>query len=453
MKNTLILLFQFLITGAFSQTFFYNVDNCHSHNDYEQPIPFWTAYNQGFGSMEADIHLFKDSLIVAHDVNELKMQNTFQRLYLNPIDSCIRMNNGFIYSNHEKKLQLLIDIKTESLLTLQKLVSILERYPAIIKSRSVVLTISGNKPNPEQFVFFPDYLKFDGILTEKYSNSSFKRIPMLSDNIAKFVKGSQITPNERDTLKVLIDKAHQEKKKVRLWGTPDRLDVWKELMQLKVDYINTDHIDALAEFLSVGDPAVAGSSLPFWKKGFLDIHHINTGRGNVAYFIFPDSTNMLVDAGEEDITEPRTLSLRNSTIHPNDSKKPYEWIQYYLKKVTPFSELHLDYAVISHFHEDHFGGWYRSAPKSNKGDYILSGITGVGELIPIRHLLDRGYPDYDIPFPFEKMMSKLKGMNSNYPNTMHNYFAFTSALSKNGGSVERFRAGTKSQIQLLRNKE
>ena len=44
--------------------------------------------------------------------------------------------------------------------------------------------------------------------------------------------------------------------------------------------------------------AVIGQPLPPWKEGYLDLHHINTGRGSSAYYIFPDGTTMLVDAGE-----------------------------------------------------------------------------------------------------------------------------------------------------------
>jgi alkaline phosphatase len=39
----------------------YTIANTHSHNDYEQPIPFWTAYNAQFGSIEADIFLIDGS--------------------------------------------------------------------------------------------------------------------------------------------------------------------------------------------------------------------------------------------------------------------------------------------------------------------------------------------------------------------------------------------------------
>jgi len=40
-----------------------------------------------------------------------------------------------------------------------------------------------------------------------------------------------------------------------------------------------------------------GDTLPSWSEGYLDIHHINTGKGEAAFFMLPDGTTMLVDAG------------------------------------------------------------------------------------------------------------------------------------------------------------
>ena len=64
-----------------------------------------------------------------------------------------------------------------------------------------------------------------------------------------------------------------------------------------------------------GDTSIA------WMEGYLDLHHINTGRGDVAYYIFPDGTTLLFDAGEQDPTDPRTNSARNSVIRPNNSTR------------------------------------------------------------------------------------------------------------------------------------
>ena len=53
-----------------------------------------------------------------------------------------------------------------------------------------------------------------------------------------------------------------------------------------------------------------------WQPGFLDIHHINTGRGDAAFMVFPDGTTMLVDAGDMSETHPRTTSSRNAKLGP-----------------------------------------------------------------------------------------------------------------------------------------
>ncbi len=46
----LLLLFLFLVSETNAQPV-YTVANAHSHNDYEQKIPFWIAYNEGLGSI------------------------------------------------------------------------------------------------------------------------------------------------------------------------------------------------------------------------------------------------------------------------------------------------------------------------------------------------------------------------------------------------------------------
>src|SRR5687767_1239460 len=141
-----------------------------------------------------------------------------------------------------------------------------------------------------------------------------------------------------------------------------------------------------------------GQLLPRWQEGYLDIHHINTGHGDAAFYIFPDGTTMLLDAGEMDPTSERTNSLRNAPMHPNNTKRAHEWIVDYIKRFHPSSSNpKLDYALITHFHDDHFGGIYRGAKSSKQGKYTLSGITGVGEYLKINKLLDRGYPDYNYP--------------------------------------------------------
>src|SRR5687767_3408583 len=83
-----------------------------------------------------------------------------------------------------------------------------------------------------------------------------------------------------------------------------------------------------------------GKPLPEWKEGMMDLHHINTGRGDAAFYILPDGTTFLLDAGEM----PPDNSPRKTPVQPNDSKLPHEWIVLYIKKfMPPVSGGKLDY--------------------------------------------------------------------------------------------------------------
>ena len=54
---------------------------------------------------------------------------------------------------------------------------------------------------------------------------------------------------KREKLKKLINKAHGLGKEVRLWNVPDFDDAWSKVIELGVDYIDSDSIKALAQFL------------------------------------------------------------------------------------------------------------------------------------------------------------------------------------------------------------
>lgn len=47
-----------------------------------------------------------------------------------------------------------------------------------------------------------------------------------------------------------------------------------------------------------GGKARVGKPLPAWSEGCLDIHAVNTARGECTFLILPDGTTLTVDAGE-----------------------------------------------------------------------------------------------------------------------------------------------------------
>jgi glyoxylase-like metal-dependent hydrolase (beta-lactamase superfamily II) len=116
-----------------------------------------------------------------------------------------------------------------------------------------------------------------------------------------------------------------------------------------------------------------GDILADWTFGTLDIHHINTGRGDATFMIFPDGTTMIYDAGSQDPTEPRTNSPRNTLPKPSGDRAPGEWIARYIEHIHPDrSSPVVDYAVISHFHGDHMGTLSSVSPLSKTGKYRLT---------------------------------------------------------------------------------
>lgn len=192
--------------------------------------------------------------------------------------------------------------------------------------------------------------------------------------------------------------------------------------------------------------ATVGDTLPAWQPGYLDLHHINTGRGNAAFYILPDGTTILFDAGELDPTDPRTTSRRNTPERPDSSRHPYEWIVDYIRRFAPnHAKGGIDYAVISHFHDDHFGSWYPTAPLSVDGKYALTGITGVGNAIPIHRLLTR---DWRYPVPVATQLRQ-RPADDHYVRTWNNYLAFINDRQAKGMQVEWLRAGSRTQIRQL----
>ena len=246
------LLLIFFVASTNAQPLFYTVNNAHSHNDYEQKFPFWLAYNQGFGSIEADIFLESNNLYVAHDTVELKAHRTLEAFYIQPLLKVINKNSGHPFADSTKYLQLLIDIKTDSIKTLNKLISVLQKYPALLNNPLVKFVITGNRPDESLFTSYPSFISFDGELFKNYSKDALSRISLLSDDFKTYSHWNGIgtpSPNELSVLEAAINKAHNLNKRVRFWDCPDFMNAWKQFMHLGVDFLNTDHIVALSSFL------------------------------------------------------------------------------------------------------------------------------------------------------------------------------------------------------------
>lgn len=165
--------------------------------------------------------------------------------------------------------------------------------------------------------------------------------------------------------------------------------------------------------------------LAHWQEGYLDIHHINTGSGDACFMIFPDGTTLLFDAGNlnKKEFEEKKFPLKVTSPVPNNTLSAAGWIANYIRKVAPEgSKVAIDYALVSHFHEDHYGS-----------------LVELGKMIPIKNIIDRNYPNYDFPVDLRQYLSSNK--------LFQDYLLFIETQPIRAASL---KVGKNDQIRLLK---
>ncbi|MDN3594791.1 alkaline phosphatase [Zunongwangia endophytica] len=219
----------------------------HSHNDYEQKVPFWTAYAAGASSIEADVFLKNRKLLVAHHENETQEERTLESLYLKPIAKGLKLA---VIKN--EPIQLMIDVKTEATSTLKQIVKAIKRYPEIIENQNIEFIISGNEPLPSEYKNYPEFISFDYQKLEPLTSEQWDRVAMISvdyKNYAGWNGKGRFTHEDLQKVTAVIEEAQSFNKPFRFWGTPDSKSAWKAFEKLGVNYINTDEPFKCASYL------------------------------------------------------------------------------------------------------------------------------------------------------------------------------------------------------------
>ena len=179
----------------------------------------------------------------------------------------------------------------------------------------------------------------------------------------------------------------------------------------------------------------SGQRLASWQPGYLDIHHIATGRGNASFVQMPDGTTLVVDAGH-------TLSNEDeiAVARPSAALRPGQWIARYIQRhAKSGADAKIDYVLVTHIHPDHMGDVNENSPWSQSGHYRLGGVTDLAEQLQIGCVLDRGFKDFSNILPLYRT-----------PFT-ENYLAYLADRSAKGLCVESVVVGSHDQIKLKKN--
>lgn len=238
----------------------------HAHNDYQHPHPLFDALNHGFCSVEADIFLTDPkTLLVGHTKADLKPERTLENLYLRPLRERIQQQAGTVYrttgNTKPPPFYLLIDIKTEAATTYTVLHETLSRYADILTEvrdgkviqRAVNVILSGSRPSLATLAKqSPRYAGYDGRLSDLDSDVPAHLMPMISDNWTLKIlwNGEGTMPaKEREKLERIVVQAHTRQRLVRFWATPEKPAIWQFLYDNNVDFINTDRLADLKNYL------------------------------------------------------------------------------------------------------------------------------------------------------------------------------------------------------------
>ena len=118
--------------------------------------------------------------------------------------------------------------------------------------KAVTVIISGNRAWDLIAKQKVRYAALDGRLPDLEGSEAHGFIPLISDNWQTHFKwrGDGVLPSdEEQKLRKIITLAHQQGRKVRFWGTADRVEFWKALSSAGVDLINADDLSGLRRFL------------------------------------------------------------------------------------------------------------------------------------------------------------------------------------------------------------
>lgn len=236
----------------------------HAHNDYLHQRPLLDALAHGFTSVEADVYLVDGQLLVAHTRGELKPERTLKRLYLDPLREIAGKSGGRLWPDGPT-LTLLVDIKADGKASYQALARLLAEYDDIVsavydgrlKTKAITVIVSGDRARDAIAADNPRFVGIDGRLSDLGSSEPPELMPLISDNWTQHFRwrGEGGFPdNERQKLRDIVRRAHDQHRRLRFWATPDNPALWRELVDAEVDLINTDDLAGLELFLRETKP-------------------------------------------------------------------------------------------------------------------------------------------------------------------------------------------------------
>lgn len=254
----------------------------HSHNDYLQDEPLQEAIQLEFDSVEADIWLRHNELMLSHWGIILK--GSLKEKYLDPLQDLVN-KNGSVYGD-DKPFYLWVDIKGKDPKIVPELQRLLSDYPMLtvftddlVVQGPVTIILTGNEKLKTAYA--QTYEKRYAVRDSNHysdedpmSNNRWSWYALKWKNHFKWEGKGKMPYSEKKKFRQMVSAIHKKGKRVRFYHTPEKSPFWKEAIGADVDLISTNQltrlrnfIDDLIEKLFSNDDK--NPSNLFWSKGLL----------------------------------------------------------------------------------------------------------------------------------------------------------------------------------------
>lgn len=235
------------------------IANAHAHNDYVQDRPLLDALENGFTSIEIDVHSYKGKAVVCHDDDELASKPTIDELYFAPLDKIIKQNGGTVYPDYNGHLILMIDLKEDKDELLKILEKVFIKYHHLVHSsldphekwKPLKIVISGDPPLEKMKYDPTGYFFMDGRihhLDQRIDDYVMPRISMSYRDNFSWRPDGDLPKEELEKMRDIIKRVHARGKKFRFWAHPETEAFWDLLRREGVDWINVDELEKFKSY-------------------------------------------------------------------------------------------------------------------------------------------------------------------------------------------------------------
>ena len=254
MKQLLTLLILFVSLGLAAQD---QILYCgHSHNDYTHEHPLFDALSYGYKSIEIDVWLHNGKLIVDHDGLGLDGKKDIEELYLLPIIERVKAHHGWVYDGDTTPTIFMVEFKNDPEAGYVVLKQFIDKYKSLFADRMgrggpIKLLITGHRPWLSLRTGNELYITADGDINQSTDSLPPYILERVSDPYSSHFswKGRGTMPKaQKEKLLYMVKLAHVHNRQIRFYGLPQNENVWRELLNDGVDWINVDKLEKFAIF-------------------------------------------------------------------------------------------------------------------------------------------------------------------------------------------------------------